>query len=239
MRLILPLAALTLAAAGVCAPAAARVREETPDSFVIHQSVTVPVSPEEAWDMLVRPAEWWIKANSFSGDSANLSLHPRAGGCFCEILPNKDSPNAAPRGSVEHMRVVYAEDGRALRMVGALGPMQADAVTGVLTIVLKPVDSGTLILWEYAVSGHLRKSDMAAKTDAMLAGQILSLAGKLGGGRPPGDEIGATGDGGDTHSDADHSGLGSGGGDGEPLDEHRGEAVPERYEGMQPSPIGR
>jgi hypothetical protein len=242
MRHLTTLAAFALAGAGIGGPASARVHEASPDSFVIHQSATVPANPREVWDLLVRPSEWWIKANSFSGDSANLSLHPRAGGCFCEILPDKASPNAAPRGSVEHMRVVYAEDGRALRMVGALGPMQADAVTGVLTIVLKPGDGGTVILWEYAVSGHLRKEGMAAKTDAMLADQIRSLAGKLGGARRTTGGRGALDGAGDARSDADHSGMGAGGAggdDGESSQEHTGEAVPRLPVVIQPLPVGR
>jgi len=183
MRHYLLSVAIALVGVAVPLPAMANVFEQTEDSFVTRQSVVVPASPEEVWDVLVRPSEWWNRADTFSGDAANLSLHPRAGGCFCEVLPNRDAPNAALRGSVEHMRVVYAEDARALRMVGALGPMQADAVTGVLTIVLRPSEAGTRILWEYAVSGHLRKPDMAAGVDGMLTAQILRLAEKLGAGK--------------------------------------------------------
>ena len=183
MRQILSLAAIVLSGLAYAPPVAAKVHEETPVSFVVRTGVVVPASPEVAWDMLVRPSLWWSEAHTFSGNAANLSLHPRAGGCFCELLPNKDAPSAAPRGSVEHMRVVYAEDARALRMVGALGPMQSDAVTGVLTIVLSPGEAGTRILWEYAVSGHYRKPGMAASVDAMLTGQILRLGEKLGAGK--------------------------------------------------------
>jgi len=190
MRHCLLSAAAALAGLFLSAPAAARVHEETPDSFVIRLAVVVPASPQQAWDMLVRPAEWWDGSHSFSGDAANLSLHPRAGGCFCEVLPNEASPNAAPSGSVEHMRVIFADDGRALRMTGALGPLQAGAVTGVLTIFLKPGKAGTQILWEYAVSGHWRAEGAAAATDAALAGQILRLAEKLGAGKAVGGEAG-------------------------------------------------
>jgi hypothetical protein len=185
MRNYLLLAAFALTGTTISAPVAARVHEQTQDGFVSRHVAIVPAGAEETWDMLVRPAQWWDDASSFSGDAANLSLHPRAGGCFCEVLPGKSSPRAAPRGSVEHMRVVYAEDARALRMVGALGPMQSDAVTGVLTIVLRPSATGTQILWEYAVSGNLRKPGVAAAIDQMLAGQILRLAGKLGGAQEP------------------------------------------------------
>ena len=38
------------------------------------------------------------------------------------------------------MTVVYAAPDKALRMRGALGPLQSEAVTGVLTIALEAVD---------------------------------------------------------------------------------------------------
>jgi hypothetical protein len=95
-------------------------------------------------------------------------LHPRAGGCFCEVLPNLEPPDAAPRGGAEHMRVVYAEDARVLRMIGALGPMQSEAVTGVLTIVLNdrwrhPYSVEICRLGESAKKGH----GDAAREDAL------------------------------------------------------------------------
>jgi hypothetical protein len=41
-------------------------------------------------------------------------------------------------------------------MKGALGPMQEEALEGVLTIELTPHDQGTLISWTYSVGGYFR-----------------------------------------------------------------------------------
>jgi hypothetical protein len=180
------LVAVLLTSLAVPGPAAARIHDESDNSFVVRQGVSVPATPEEVWQVLVRPSQWWDDAHTFSGDAANLSLHPRAGGCFCEIIPGKANPGGAPAGSVEHMRVIYAEDGRALRLSGALGQMQADAVTGVLTIVVKAAENGTQILWEYAVFGQFRKPGSAEAVDRLLAGQILRLAEQFATGKPSG-----------------------------------------------------
>lgn len=180
------------------APLMAEVRESSASGFLIQLGVDVPVGQEAVWDSLVRPSTWWSAEHSYSNDAANFSLDTRAGGCFCEVLPSKTSPKAAPRGSVEHMRVVYVEQPRALRMVGALGPLQAGAGTGTLTVVLKPQGEGTRVLWEYAYGGYVRGDvpAMAKAVDGVLAGQLLRLGkllGARGGGALPVEPVPAPG----------------------------------------------
>lgn len=184
VRTLIP--ALGFAAmAGLSAPAAAKVAAVSDNGFVVQHLVEVPASADEAWAVLLKPSEWWDSEHTWSGSAANLSLDPRAGGCFCEILPNPVSPKAVPRGSVEHMRIVYIERPRALRMVGALGPLQAEAANGTMTIQLKPVNNGksTQILLEYVVGGYIRTpyEKMAGSVDEVLGEQVKRLAGKLGG----------------------------------------------------------
>jgi hypothetical protein len=164
-------------------PALANVSEANDRGFVIRQIAEVPVSPQEAWDVLLEPSRWWNPAHTFSADAANLSLDARAGGCWCEILRNPESPNAAPLGSVEHMRVIYIERARALRLSGALGPLQSDAVVGTLTFQLKPEGAGTRILLEYVVAGYMREpaTRMARAVDGVLGDQLTRLAERLGG----------------------------------------------------------
>jgi hypothetical protein len=174
-------AALALAPAG----AAAKVVQVGTNGFVVRHVLQVPRSLDETWAVLVKPSVWWDADHTWSGSAVNLSLDPRAGGCFCEILPNAASPTASPRGSVEHMRVIYVSRPNVLRMTGALGPLQAEAATATLTIQLRPAPSGkgTQILAEYVVGGFTRTpfTTLAPDVDAVIGGQFQHLAEKLGG----------------------------------------------------------
>jgi hypothetical protein len=176
-------ASLALAFGLAASPAEARVSLVNERGFIIHLIATVPAEPDKVWAELVNPADWWDKEHSFSGDSANFTLDPKPGGCFCETLPGADA-GAPPRGGVEHMRVIYVEKPRAMRLSGALGPMQADALTGTLTMQLKPAEGGgTEILWEYVVGGLSRApfDAMSTSVDQVLGEQLQRLSEKLGG----------------------------------------------------------
>lgn len=182
-----PLAyALTLAAlASGASPAAAKVVEVSERGFVVRHTAEVPAEAGQTWAMLLDVSEWWDSEHTWSGSAANMSIEPRAGGCFCEILPDGEAMKAAPRGGVEHMRVIYAERPRALRMTGVLGPLQADAANGTMTVQLKPAENGkgTQILLEYVVGGYARTpyEKLAPAVDGVLGEQVKRLAAKLGG----------------------------------------------------------
>jgi hypothetical protein len=166
----------------VCvAPAKAEVIARADSGFVVHHVAEVTASSGDAWKALVDPAAWWNAEHTFSSDSHNLSIDARPGGCFCEVLPGEDGAKA-PRGGVEHMRVVFVEQDKVLRMVGALGPLQSEAVQATLTITLKPIDGGTRLTWEYIVGGFMRyKQDLIAPAvDKIIGEQLTRLAEKLG-----------------------------------------------------------
>ncbi|KPF92091.1 hypothetical protein IP81_08665 [Novosphingobium sp. AAP83] len=180
MRKLLKIMAAGLASLAV--PASAEVVQKSDAGFVIRVAGEVAASPADAWNAFVAPATWWNKAHTFSGESVNLTLDASANGCFCEKLPvPKGAPVGQRAGSVMHMRVLYAEPYRALRLTGGLGPLQSEAVTGTMTITFKPVDGvsgkGTRILWEYVVGGYMRyKADtISGAVDKVLAEQLLSL----------------------------------------------------------------
>ncbi|WP_159983236.1 MULTISPECIES: SRPBCC family protein [unclassified Novosphingobium] len=175
---------IAFGAAAAPLPAAASVAQVSQNGFVVRHVIDVSTSAEETWALLIKPSVWWDSDHTWSGEAANLSLDARAGGCFCEILPNASSPKGAPRGSVEHMRVVYIERPRAVRLVGALGPLQADAAIGTLTIQLNPkAKGGTQVLLEYVVGGFTRTpfEKLAPGVDGMLGQQVRRLGEKLGG----------------------------------------------------------
>ncbi len=177
-----------LAALALAAPARADVALKADNGFVVRNAVEVTSSPAEVWQALLAPAKWWSGQHTFSGDAANLTLDPVPGGCFCERLPAaivasaKGLTAGQREGGVQHMRVIYAEPLRAMRLTGALGPLQSEALSGTLTMTLKPVGSGTRILWEYVVGGFMRykTDDIAPAVDKVLLGQLSSLAAKLG-----------------------------------------------------------
>lgn len=164
-------------------PAAAEVTASSDQGFVIVHSVEVSADAATTWRELVRPAGWWQSAHTWSGNAANMTLVPRAGGCFCETLPQ--SKDMIAPGSAEHMRVIRAAPGRMLRMSGALGPMQGEAARGTMTITLAPTADGTTIKFEYVVGGYMRMqpAQLAPAVDGVLAAQLNGLAARLGGAR--------------------------------------------------------
>ena len=176
-------------------PAAAEVVAQSEAGFIVRETAEVTADPAQTWQALIAPQKWWSKAHTFSGDSANLYLDAQGGGCFCEKLPLQNGAPGARGGSVAHMRVVYADPGKALRMVGALGPLQSEALTGTMTITLKPDGvgkpggAGTRIVMEYVVGGYMRYKvdEIAPAVDKVLAGQLAGLAASLGSSPEPAD----------------------------------------------------
>lgn len=163
--------------------ARAEVARQDPAGFVVRTSAETTASPSDAWSVLVDPAKWWNPSHSFSGDAANLSLAAVPGGCFCETLPLPAQSDMQPRpGGVEHMRVIYVEPFRVMRLTGALGPLQSEAVRGTWTITLKPTEKGTRILFEYVVGGYMRYTtdQIAPVVDKMMMEQLTRLAMRLG-----------------------------------------------------------
>jgi hypothetical protein len=66
-----------------------------------------------------------------------------------------------------------------LRMSGALGPLQGEALVGTLTVVLKPLpDGGTHLTWSYVVGGYMRMKvdEIAPVVDEVLVEQFNRLA---------------------------------------------------------------
>lgn len=170
---------VTLAAAVmITAPAAGEVTSVTEAGFVSRNSVEVKATPGQVWETLVAPGRWWSDAHTYSGDAANMSIDARVGGCFCEKLPRGPVADT-PAGGVEHMHVIYADAGKMLRLSGALGPLQSEAVNGTLTVTIQVSESGmTRILWEYAVGGYMRykPADIAPVVDKVMAEQLGRLA---------------------------------------------------------------
>lgn len=168
------------AALGLAAPAIAEVETVTEQGFVTRDVATLSATPRQVWLALIKPADWWNDDHTWSGDAANLSLVPSAGGCFCEAIPGEgDIPLD---GSAQHAVVVQAIPDKMLRVRGGLGPLQAVPATGVLTISLEEIEGGTKVTWEYNVGGPLGfEIDAISKAvDGVMSQQLRGLSGLLG-----------------------------------------------------------
>jgi len=180
------IAAYFIAGAALAAgapPAFAEVVEADENHFITRAEAVVEADPKATWLALISPARWWSSEHTWSADAANLTLTPQAGGCFCEKIPEVDEPGRFTlEGSVEHMRVIQAYPEVALRMKGALGPLQSEPVTGVLTIALSEVEEGTRIVWEYSVGGSMRYPVpvISEAVDGVMNLQLAGLAELLG-----------------------------------------------------------
>jgi hypothetical protein len=181
------LSILAAAAVLVSAPAHAEVTAQADNGFVVQHSVTVSTDPDATFAMLRTPAKWWDKEHTWTGSADNLYMDSQAGGCFCELIPNEattesGAPQRTLRGSVQHMQILYTDPGKLLRLSGALGPLQGEAVTGALSFTLKPVKGGTRITMEYVVGGYMRMKtgEIAPAVDAVMVAQLSRLGMALG-----------------------------------------------------------
>ncbi len=143
--------------------------------FISRHELVLEATPADTWTALTgEVARWWDPAHSYSGLAANFSLDARAGGCFCEALPDG--------GSVMHLQVVFAAPGRLLRLSGGLGPLQGMGVSGAMTFALEALgDRRTTLSYEYVVSGYAPDglAGLAGPVDAVQLGQLERLAAYL------------------------------------------------------------
>ena len=161
-------AALILLAAVLPATAHAEVVKAEAGGFSVSYKLNIAAPPAKVWAALIRPARWWSSDHTYSGSAANLTLDPRAGGCWCETL--KD-------GIVEHMRVVFIQQDQRLRLAGGLGPLQSLAVSGAMEFALKPTGTGTELTVTYTVGGWMPGGldKLAASVDAVFGAQVANL----------------------------------------------------------------
>ena len=182
-------AAVLLSVAALSAvPASAKVIDQSDIGFTVAHTAQVTASPEDVWKMLRLPDKWWSKEHSWSGDAANFWLDSQAGGCFCEKLPGP----GGVAGSVQHARIIFAKPNEMMRLSGAFGPLQSEAVTGTLTIQIKATPTGSAIRFDYVVGGSMRfkVADVAPAVDKVLGEQLVGLAKALGGSLPVAKEDG-------------------------------------------------
>ncbi|HWD26443.1 MAG TPA: SRPBCC domain-containing protein [Rhizomicrobium sp.] len=151
-------------------PACAAVDGVGNGGFALSETVHVAAPPATVYDAFVTPSHWWSAVHSYSHDAANFTMEPRAGGCWCEKLPDG--------GSVQHMTVVAVMPGKMIRLTGALGPFQEWGVSAALTVTFKPAaDGGTDLVATYNMGGYSKSGFVggAAAADRVLGDNFLRL----------------------------------------------------------------
>ncbi len=97
----------------------------------ISQVVTVDAPIARVWDHVALAAALVEQGAHLLRRIPPTSMDGQATGCFCERFPDR-------QGSVEHARILYIQPPQMIRLSGALGPLQAEAVVGTLTFKLAP-----------------------------------------------------------------------------------------------------
>jgi hypothetical protein len=141
--------------------------------FEINIERVVKVDQKTAYEQFINVAEWWSSAHTFFGDSKNLTIEAKAGGCFCEKSEEKE---------VLHMTVSYVEPNKEIRMVGGLGPLQMLGVHGGMSWKFEAIDANTTkILHHYQVNGYMKGgfTGLAPIVDKVQTIQVESLVARL------------------------------------------------------------
>jgi uncharacterized protein YndB with AHSA1/START domain len=148
------------------APASAAVVQSGPNGFAIRHSVNLVIPPDQAYSALGDLPRWWDKDHTYSGDSANLSMSLRAGGCFCEKLEKG--------GGIEHMRVTLVQPGERVVMTGALGPLLYEGVSGVMDLKVEKIAGGAKVTMDYRAAGFANgnAATLAPIVDKVLGEQL-------------------------------------------------------------------
>ncbi len=154
-------------------PSLAEVRYATDNGFFLEVTRDVAASPDTSYAQFLRVGEWWNGDHTWFGDAANLSITPEAGGCFCEKAGGR---------SAFHMLVTYVDPGRAMHLVGGLGPLQGLGLHGAMSWKFESrEDGGTRIVHGYRVTGYYPDGlqGLAKVVDQVQTGQVEALQARL------------------------------------------------------------
>jgi len=170
---------LQLLVVAITATAFADVKDFAGNGFTIASSFTTKGTPDEVYRKLVAVGDWWSSDHTYSGDAHNMTLDPKAGGCWCEKLPKNG-------GSVMHMQVATAYPGTLLVLAGALGPLQQMGATGAMTFKLSAAAGGTKVEFTYAATGYHPQgmNALAPMVDKVLMEAVARLHSYIDTGNP-------------------------------------------------------
>lgn len=153
----------------LAAPATAEVRSAANSGFESEHRFDTALPPADLYRLLTDIKTWWSDSHTYSGKAANLSLDAKAGGCWCETMPDG--------GGVEHMRVVQVMPGKRIVMLGSLGPLVNEATAGAMVLTIEPQPAGSRLVMNYRVAGFYKADGgrLANAVDEVLGTQIKKL----------------------------------------------------------------
>jgi len=174
---LLRILAITALSAGAALPAHAETSGVSPAGFTVTLGRDIKAPPHQVFTALGQVGSWWTGAHTWSGKASNLSLALDAGGCFCERWEGN---------SVMHGQVIMLKPDSMVRLQTSLGPLQAMAVNGVLTIQEQGKDGGTALKLTYKVVGNSDSAldQLAPAVEGVLNEQLKRLALFVETGRP-------------------------------------------------------
>ena len=159
MRLTIPrnmLLVVTLVVLGILAAnraPAAGTTEFAVRGVTLEKELTVPVPPEEAWNLFTGDVSgWWD--HSFSEKPYRMVIDRKPGGGFWELFD-------AEGHGVKHAEIQWAEPGKVLKMRGPLG-FSGKAVDLMHTFVFTPEGGGTRITLTLNALGQIDDDAVAA-----------------------------------------------------------------------------
>lgn len=170
MRRFLILSLAVTAAGFATGPVHAKVVETRSTGFTVEHQAVVPVQPAVLFKRFGQPNLWWNADHTWWGKSQNLSMKLKAGGCFCERTPDGS-------GEAEHMRVIFVEKNKTVRLSGALGPLSMQAASGAMTVTFVSEGDRTKVTMRYDTEGHFvpPPEQLAPLVDMVLGQQFTSF----------------------------------------------------------------
>ena len=162
-------ACVALASLAAAGPAPAAVIDATPNGFTIENTADVPADAMTAWKSLVDDVgAWWPRDHTWWGEASELTIEPRAGGCFCE---RKGEQQAL------HMLVTFVDPGRLMRLTGGLGPLQGMGLHGALEFRFAPTAQGGTSITMFYRAGGYTPDDLSKFAPVVDKVQALQLGG--------------------------------------------------------------
>ena len=148
----------------------AKVLDSSQQGFTIEfkQTITAPVA--DVYVGLTNDiGQWWLDDHTWFGAGENMQLSAVAGGCFCEIFNDSQ---------VQHLQVAMVIPNKFIRLIGGLGPLQGEGVSGVMEWRLEVVEEQVTELTVFYRVGGYTPSDLsqwASAVEGVLQQQMTAM----------------------------------------------------------------